>query len=320
MMRQNQWLTVFYNVENLFDTINDPQVLGDEEFTPEGHKFWDNERYTQKLEHLAQAICLMESHFPAHFGLAEIENRQVLEDLIQTAPLAQRPYKIVHYDSEDTRGIDCAYVYDSSLISVLSSTKHIVHVPDEPDFRTRDILEILIEISGVEVSVFVNHWSSRREGNTETAPRRNAAAAELRQRVDELFELNPLTNILIMGDFNDTPNDESLHGILRAKGQHELQQGDLINLLIEEENNDLGTLFHDGDWMIFDQFVVSQALLQGRNGFTIEKNNAFILKHPDLLYSLPNGSQKPNSTFGGDTYYGGYSDHLPIYMTLNKKS
>lgn len=312
------YIALFYNVENLFDTIQNQRNGNDQEFTVDGDKFWDEERLQTKLVHLAQAISLFREKTPACFGLAEVENHHVLEQLLATHPLSRAPYKYVLYNSNDPRGIDCAFVYDSSIIELQEETKHIVHLEDDPQFKTRDIIEVKLKLAGESIFVFVNHWPSRKEGSIQTEDRRIAAATLLRERIDELLKTNPLTNILIMGDFNDTPNDLSIHTILKAKGQHEIKPGNLINLLIEEENDDLGTHVYRGEWMVFDQMIVSQGLLQGRNGLEIYKNNAFILKHPELLFNYPNGTMKPNATYGGDTYHGGYSDHLPVYLTIRK--
>lgn len=309
---------LFYNVENLFDTVDDTLVQGDESFTADGDKFWDEEHFQVKLARLSEAITLFEKKLPAMIGLAEIENRFVLEQLVQTPLLESGKYEIIHFDSNDPRGIDVALLVNRDIYKIVDTQKLIVHVPDEPFFETRDILKTYGEYLGKPLYCFVNHWPSRKEGKMESENRRIAAAKLLRKEVDELLTLDPKANILIMGDFNETPNDFTMREILRAKGQHEQKPNDLINLLIEEENNDLGSHVHRGDWMVFDQMIVSQGLLQGKNGLEIEKNNAYIFKHPNLLFTYPNGTQKPNATYAGDTYHGGYSDHLPVFVTIKK--
>lgn len=310
---------IFYNVENLFDTIDDPRLQGNEEFTPEGDKEWNHERYAEKLNRLSEALLLANGSTPLAFGMAEIENRKVVEDLIRTEKLSAVPYKIVHFDSEDRRGIDCVFVYDSRFLKTQLETKLIVQVEDEPHFRTRDILHIKGLISGHEIHFFVNHWPSRREGIKESENRRHAAAQLLRAEIDEILSFNEDANIIVMGDFNDTPEDLSIREILRAKGQHEQKSGDLINLLIEEHKKGEGTVVHERQWDVFDQLIVSQGLLQGQSGLEIERNNAFIVRNPKLLYTFEDGNQKPNSSYGGDFYQGGYSDHLPVYLSLNEK-
>lgn len=308
---------VFYNVENLFDTEDDRSNLGDDDFTPNGSNFWDESRYQTKLERLEHALFAINNIPPLAIGLAEIENRKVLEDLISVGRFKNRSYKIIHFESEDTRGMDCGFIYDASRFSPVVETKLIVKIEDEPRFRTRDILYIKGELNrGISIHFFVNHWSSRREGATETEYRRIAAASILRKKVDQILMDDPSANIVIMGDFNDTPNDKSLHEVLRAKGQHELKANDLVNLLIEEQSKNLGTAVHRGNWDILDQLIISQGLLRGKNGLKVKDNNAFILRIEELLYTYKNGDQKPNSSFGGNTYYGGYSDHLPVYLLV----
>lgn len=311
---------VFYNVENLFDTEDDLNNRGDDEFTPSSDKLWDTERYQTKLNHIAEALLMANNETPLFVGFAELENRKVLEDLIKVNTLKNVNYKIVHFDSNDGRGVDCGFIYDADRFLPTFETRLIVKMDGNPNFTTRDILYIKGKLANNdEVHVFVNHWSSRREGQFETEPKRLEAAKVLRKQIDEILDFNPEANIVVMGDFNDTPNDKSMREVLLAKGQHEQSNRSLINLLVEEQNKDLGTINYRGDWDVFDQIIVSQGLLQGKNKLSVFKNNAFIVKKEELLYTYKNGDQKPSSTYGGDNYYGGYSDHLPVYMLLEEK-
>lgn len=312
-------LVVFYNVENLFDTYDDRSIRGDDPYLPDGELFWDNERYQKKLGAIAQAASLFTTEVPAMLGLCEVENRRVLEDLVKQAPFSEKQLAILHEESEDPRGMDCALIYDPAVFCLLQHRAHEVQVTGEKYFRTRDILEARFRFDETELVVFVNHWPSRKEGEQITYPRRKAAASLLRKRIDELLAANPLNNILVMGDFNDKPIDITVHEILRAKGQHELKPGDLVNLLIEEEKDDLGTHIFRDDWMVFDQLIVSQGLLQGRNGLEIHKSNAFILKDERLLIKRGNDTFL-NTTYAGDRYVGGYSDHLPVYLRIKVKT
>lgn len=308
---------MFYNVENLFDTKDDPTTTGDDEFTPEGENYWDDERYQVKLNHLVDAMLLANNKTPLFAGFAEIENRSVLEDLCQTSTFKNVNYRITHFDSEDRRGVDCGFIYDADRFVPTIETRIAVRMENDPNFRTRDILYIKGQVKGgKELHVFVNHWSSRREGEEITEPRRIQAAKVLRAKIDEILNHNAAANIIVMGDFNDTPINRSLKEVVRAKGQHELQAGDLVNLLIEEQNKALGTSVHRGNWDVLDQLIVSQGLLQGKSGLKLYKNNAFIVKQEALLFTYKNGDQKPSATYGGNNYYGGYSDHLPVYLTL----
>ena len=312
---------VFYNVENLFDTHDDVSLQGNEEFTPMGDKLWDEDRYLTKLSKLVEALMLINGTTPLAFGMAEIENRGVVEDLIKTGALAQRNYQIVHYNSEDRRGMDCAFVYDAGFIQSVTERKLMIEVDDEPYFRTRDIIYMKAAIGNSHfIHFFVNHWPSRREGISESENRRKAAASILRREIDRILNVEKNANILVMGDFNDTPHDFSMRNILRAKGQHEQSKGDLINLLIEEQKDGLGTTVHMREWDVFDQLIVSQGLLQGQSGLQIEGNNAHIAHRKELVFNFPDGGSKPSATYGGDTYHGGYSDHLPVYLNIKLKN
>lgn len=311
---------VFYNVENLFDTFDDKSLLGNEEFTPEGNKEWNEDKYQQKLNRLAEALLLINGSTPLAFGMAEIENRKVVEDLIKTELLSQKNYRIVHFNSEDRRGMDCAFVYDAGFIQADLETRLIIEVEDEPYFRTRDIIYVKSRLINEHVvHFFVNHWPSRREGISESESRRKAAAKTLRKEIDKILQIDKDANIIVMGDFNDTPENYSIRNILRAKGQHEQTPGDLINLLIEEQKNGQGTTVHQREWDVFDQLIVSQGLLQGQSGLEIHGQNAFIARNKQFLFTYPDGGQKPSATYGGDTYHGGYSDHLPVFLNLKEK-
>lgn len=305
---------VFYNVENLFDTKNDPRT-DDEDFTPYGYKSWDEERYETKLERIEEAIGLIGKP-PVLIGLVEVENREVLEDLIDEGKLEDVDYGIVQYDSPDRRGIDCALLYDEDVFKLKQSTKYPVTLPDNPNYLTRDILYVEGEIGGAEMHVFVNHWSSRREGKRETEHKRIAAAKVLREKVDIILKNDPDANILILGDFNDHPSDKSLETILRAKESGFASEGDLINLLYDEHELGEGTAVHEREWGVIDQIIVSQGLYDGTEGVGIEGRDAEILRRNELLYTYSDSGQKPNSTYGGRKYYGGYSDHLPVYIIL----
>lgn len=311
---------IFYNVENLFDTIDDVSLEGNEDFTPTGDKLWDDERYRAKLNSLVKALLLVNGSTPLAFGMAEIENRKVVEDLVSTGAFAQRNYKIVHFDSQDRRGMDCAFVYDERFLQTEVETRLLIQVEDEPYFRTRDILYIRGKIANRHtVHFFVNHWPSRREGISESENRRKSAATLLRREIDKILQVEKDANIIVMGDFNDTPEDYSIRSILRAKGQHEQGKGDLVNLLIEEQKKGLGTTVHQREWDVFDQLIVSQGLLQGQSGLQVEGNNAYIALRKELVFTFKNGGQKPSATYGGDTYHGGYSDHLPVYLNLKER-
>lgn len=307
---------VFYNVENLFDTQNDPRT-NDDSFTPEGDKAWDEERYNTKLEKLSEAITSVDDKNPIIIGMVEVENASVMRDLQRTGKLNDTKYRVVHFDSPDKRGIDCGLLYDLERFKVTSSSKIRVEFDWNRDMTTRDILYVKGELMNEkELHVFVNHWSSRREGKEETEIKRTTAAKLLRDKVDEILDDDANANILIMGDFNDHPTDKSVAEVLKAKEATNLEDGDLVNLLYEEHRDGEGTHNYRRDWAVLDQMIVSQGFYKNKNNLGIEKNNAFINRQDFLIFTYPDGGQKPNATYGGPKYYGNYSDHLPIYLFL----
>ena len=307
---------VFYNVENLFDTKNDPRT-SDEEFTPHGEKQWDEDRYETKLERITDALSEFQKP-PLLIGLAEIENRAVLKDLIEEGDFEETNYGIAHFDSPDRRGIDVALLYDQDAFKLISSTKLRIKLANNPRFATRDILYVEGELAGgVITHVFVNHWSSRREGQQETEHKRLEAAETLREKVDEILADNSNANIIILGDFNDHPTDKSLEKVLRAKESGYEGEGDLINLLYDEHENGEGTSVYRGDWDVIDQIIISQAIYDQKSGLGIKGKDAEILRNDELIFkNRSTGQEKPNATYGGRKYYGGYSDHLPVYIIL----
>lgn len=309
---------LFYNVENLFDTENDLSNPGDDEFLPYGEMRWDDERYQDKLNKLCEAMLMANAKAPLIAGFAEIENHEVLEDLAKNKAWKGTKYKIIQYDSEDSRGIDVGLIYDSEKFHPLKSDKIEIRIKEEPEFRTRDILYVHGVLNNKkEIHIFVNHWSSRREGQLETEYRRIEAASTLRQQIDQIQKQDQYANIIVMGDFNDTPTDRSMKQVLKAKSPEEkTNASELINLMYDKELEGEGTIKFRNDWMIFDQLMISRPLFRGSHGLKIQNNEGLIVKNDLLLYHYQDGESKPNSTYGGENYYGGYSDHLPVFLVL----
>ncbi|MBL1280001.1 MAG: endonuclease [Fluviicola sp.] len=306
---------VFYNVENLFDTENNPRT-NDDDFTPFGEYRWDEERYEKKLNRLSEAINLIKEK-PILIGLSEVENYKVIEDLIETSEMTDVNYKYVHFDSPDRRGIDVALLYDQDAFEVLESKKIPVTLKNNRNFKTRDILYVHGKLSNeIEAHVFVNHWSSRREGQKESEHKRVRAASILREKIDAILAKNEDANIIILGDFNDYPTNKSLQTVLRAKEAGYEKEGDLINLLFDEHQNDEGTAVHQREWSVLDQIIISQAIYDHKSGLGIKNQDAEILRENKLIFTYKDGGQKPSATYGGRKYYGGYSDHLPVYIVL----
>lgn len=312
----------FYNLENLFDTINDPDK-NDEEFLPDGANHWTGRIYLEKLRNMSFVIDQIGNTYnnmrPTILGVSEIENIHVLEDLIACDLLKPFGYKIVHYDSPDRRGVDVGLIYQSSRFTVISSSSHRLVVSDNPDFITRDQLLVTGLLDGDTMSFIVNHWPSRRGGQKSSAPLRNAAASLNRHIVDSLLAINPNAKIIVMGDLNDDPDDPSVMQFLKAGGKKDkLQSGDLYNAMWDLYKSGVGSLAYRGNWNLFDQIIVSQGLLNN-NKETWELYAAHIFNENFLVSQEGRYAGYPFRTFSGGTYIGGYSDHFPTYIILVKK-
>jgi endonuclease/exonuclease/phosphatase family metal-dependent hydrolase len=306
---------VSYNVENLFDTINNPGVI-DEEFLPDGKMKWNSERYQVKLNHLVEAITMNLTENPVIIGLVEIENAGVLKDLKHTGRLAKTKYEIAHKDSPDARGIDCGLLYDKERFKLLKMATLTVSIDSIPDFKTRDILYVKGELQGGKIiHLFVNHWPSRRGGESESEIRRIEAAKVARAKVDEILKADPKANIILMGDFNDHPNNISIQDVLKAKDVSD-SSADLLDLFADDHQAGKGTHNYKNEWGVLDHFIVSRAVYTRSNGIALFPNDGIIVYEEKLLFTQKDGSKKPSSTYGGSNYYGGYSDHLPIQLIL----
>ncbi|HLO61241.1 MAG TPA: endonuclease/exonuclease/phosphatase family protein [Bacteroidales bacterium] len=304
---------VFYNTENLFDPSDDPKA-NDNDFTPAGAMHWTYKRFTAKENNLGKVlIAIGEWNPPDIIGLCEIENDYVLDHLVAKTSLSKFGYSWLHRDSPDKRGIDVALLYNPSTVKVLECRYFRI---DTNIVVSREILYACLLAQSDTFHVFVNHWPSRSAGQLETDKSRFAAASLLRQKADSLFNHDTASNIVIMGDFNDEPTDESLVRVLNAgTPEHPVTKG-LYNLSrIPEKGPVKGTLKFQGTWNIFDQIMVSgNLLLSGRitsNSYHIF-DGSFLLE-PDETYT----GMKPYRTYSGFRYHGGFSDHLPVYVVIS---
>jgi hypothetical protein len=316
---------MFYNVENLFD-IYDDSLTRDEEFTPEGERRWNNRRFYNKLNNIYKVIMAVgQWEPPSIIGLCEIENRLVLDKLIYETPLKNFGYRIIHHESPDRRGIDVALLYREEHFIPFHHEAVAVTFSNDTARKTRDILYVKGLVFDKEmIHLFVNHWPSRYGGYMVSKPSRKTAALKLRQKTDSLLNINPNLNIIIMGDFNDNPDDESLQDVLLAANPgNSISNGELFNLMKLFNNNNTGTLKYRESWDIFDQFIVSGTLLQPDAKILIRDFKAEIFA-PDFLFEDDKAyfGKRPFRTYTGFKYSGGYSDHLPVYIDLmnNEKS
>ena len=305
----------FYNVENLFDTADDPKK-NDEDFTPSGKLAWTNERYQLKLGRIAEVIDSLPGEFPAIMGLCEIENKKVLEDLVKEKTIAGYGYSIIHQDSPDERGIDVAMLYDPKRVKILFSKYTTVNLPNEADPYTRDLLYVKAETGGDVVHLFVNHWPSRGGGQMESEGNRIAAANVVDMLVGDILKADANANILLMGDFNDFPSDKSVSSVLNAGVNPENR---LFNYMYDDEKAGKGSYFYKGSWSPLDQFMASKGLHDGKGKLIAPDNAASYYAGDFVMFTTNDGQKRPNRTYVGEDYKGGYSDHLPEYIVIQSR-
>ncbi len=311
---------MFYNVENLFDAQDD-SLTRDEEFLPEGERHWTDYKVYEKVQHISKVIIGVGGWQAVDLiGMAEIENRAVLEQLIRQTTLHKTAYQIVHRESPDARGIDVALFYNPATFTLLSEGFFRIESPDYNQ-ATREILYAVGVVNGQDtLHVFVNHWPSRWGGQLESEYKRLAAAQVLRSKVDSLLQQNAQAKILIMGDLNDEPENKSVAEVLGAhpvKGEY--QNKELYNMMTQFDTGKTGSHKYKGVWGILDHIIVSGSLLQPV-GWTTSVAQAHIYKADFLLEKDETHlGMKPFRTFGGYKYLGGYSDHLPVFIDFTTK-
>lgn len=315
----------FYNLENLFDTINDPGV-DDEEFSPDGPRRYSGEIYRDKLTKLATVISQMGTEInadgPGILGVAEVENAGVLEDLVKHPLLVKRGYKVIHYNSPDARGIDVGLLYNPKYFTPEKSNNLFVLLPtgSKDAYYTRDVLWVKGKLDGEDIHVYVNHWPSRSGGEKRSEPGRMAAAQVCRKHMDSIARLEKNPKVVVMGDLNDDPINKSITQVIRAGGEKdEVVRGGMYNPWVDLYKKGYGTLAYQDAWGLFDQILISQPWLpENQQGFFLKSARIF-----NKEYMVENqGRYKgyPMRTWDGLTYRGGYSDHFPTYLILLKET
>ena len=304
-----------YNVENLFDTINDPE--NDDDFTPEGKLSWDTKKYFEKNKHIAQVISTtgQEDGFPVFIGLIEVEHLSCLETLCKE-PTLQNKYTPLLLEGEDERGIDVGCLYDASRFKKIETIAHQIALPNND--KTRHILEVNGQIEGTPFSFFINHWPSRSGGTEKSAPLRMIASETLQRAITARKKFQPDCQIICMGDFNDHPTDPS---VIRLKDG--IDNVPLTNLMESSSQlKNTGSHFYKGEWGYLDQFIVSSQLVHLTQPCVPEAwcihEPGKTLQYDFLMYTNKQNEKTPARTYVGDSYTGGYSDHLPIMMVLEK--
>ncbi len=317
---QDNFRVMFYNVENLFDTKHD-SLKNDYDFLPGGFMNWNNWKYWEKQRNIGRVITAVgEMHSPALVGLCEIENDSVIFDLTKRSPIRAQGYEYLVTNSPDLRGIDVALLYQRHKFKLIEKNEYELVRSEKNAHPTRNILHAVGQvISGDTLDVFVCHFPSRYGGQLISESGRIDAAQLLRNKADSLFIVRKNTNIIIMGDFNDHPDNKSILKVLKARSlSYNWNKNELYNMFLHRiKERDFGTLKYQGQWNVLDQFIVSGNLLMKENKVQIENNEAHIF-NADFLTEKDEkyGGIRPYRTNLGPRYIGGFSDHFPIYMDL----
>ena len=334
--RYTMYGVMFYNLENLFDTINNNGEY-DFEFSPQGARQWNGTKYWQKQHNMAYAIAQMEVNGspavgPVLIGVSEIENITVLQDLVRQPELKDRHYQIVHHDSPDRRGVDVGLLYNPRFFKVLNVTnqrlnKYLPGYPEDEkarDHRTRDQLCVTGMLAGEKVSVIVNHWPSRLGGEERSSYLREAAGRMARETMDSLLRDDPNQGIIFMGDLNDDPQNKSCSEAIGAKREIKDCPGDgtCFNPWWNILNRGIGTLGYRGNWNLFDQIIFTDYFLRhydSKDKPTLTFLRAEVLNRKFLRSSEGDRQGYPLRTFSGGVFLNGYSDHFPTMIYLVKE-
>ena len=313
----------FYNLENLFDTLDTPGVR-DTEFSPEGSKLWDTKKYNKKQKNLARVIDELGTNKNPDgvtiLGVAEVENRSVLEDLVRQKALKDKKYRIVHFDSPDRRGIDVGLLYQANRFRLEEASPLELDIYDGTEkIFTREALYVKGLLDNETIHILVNHWPSRRGGESKTAPWRKAGAALCKSIVDSLMQIDPKARIIIMGDLNDDPSSPSVKNVLNAKANIKaVKEKGLYNPMYQFFNRGIGSNAYRDTWSLFDQLIISEGLIdKEQSGYNFYK--AYVYNKKYLRQKKGHFKGYPYRTFGGDEFLGGYSDHFPVYLHLLKE-
>lgn len=328
----------FYNVENFYDTINDPKTRDDE-------WVYTGKNFKKKVSNIAKVISLIGTdenpNSPTIIGLAEVENQRVLEALIKDPQLIDKEYGIVHFDSPDRRGIDNALLYQKKHFKPTAyiniplliyddfakpESKEKVELADKDDktevdpnsnrIFTRDQLLVSGLLDGEEVHFIVNHWPSRRGGEAASSPLREQAAALNMKIIDSLYKLNPNAKVITMGDLNDGPYNKSIKKVLGAKAKKEdVKPFGMYNPMEEMSKKGIGTLAYRDAWDLFDQMIMTEPLIR-KDYSTFRFWKASVFKKPYMFQASGQYKGYPNRNWNGEI---GYSDHLPVYLYLIKQ-
>lgn len=317
---QENFRAMFYNVENLFDTIKSPNI-NDKDFTPDGVLHWNSKRYNKKIKDLSKAIMGVGGEFPpAIIGLCEVENKNVIIDLVNSPILKNDDYRYVITNSKDPRGSNIAFLYQRDQFKYITRKSHRPNL--SMGFKTRDILQVTGEIvSGDTLDVFLAHFPSRVKGEKMSEPSRREVAKLLRKKIDKVMSERENPNIIVMGDFNDYPTNNSLKLDLKTKRVDETKNkwlsNELYNMFEDKDNEEIKSYKYQGEWGYLDQIIVNGNLLDDKSTCFTKAIDGRVYSSNYLLdYDEKYGGYKPFRTYSGWKYLGGTSDHLPVYIDI----
>ncbi len=321
-IQYNPVIIAFWNIENLYDTINDPKK-NDEEFLPNGTNLWNTSRYTKKLDHLAEVIKQLGEEYtpdgPAVIGMCEVENENVLIDLAKQPKIANRNYKSIIIEGPDARGVDPALMYNPKYFKPEKYLAYPVTIITDPEHKTRDILVVYGKLLGEPFAFLVNHWPSRRGGEEASRPNRISAAKTAKHIVDSISKADPNIKIMIMGDYNDDPTNESIKKYIGTYGDlKRIKDDEFFNPMEKLHKKGYGTLAYQDKWNLFDQILLNKPLLP-TDYSTLQYFNVKIFNKPFVRNDFGNFKGYPFRTIVGGNYQGGYADHFSVYIVLMRQ-
>lgn len=305
---------MFYNLENLYDTVKDP-TRDDGEFTPTGEKRWTADRYRTKLGNLARVVeavardggPLLGKEYPAVIGVSEVENIGVMRDLASQPKMAPARYKCLLYESKDARGVDVGAFYRPDVFQLMGSEPVKLVLRSGREYIGRDILAMWGRLDGKMYAFYVCHWLSRRAGVDASAGFRRAGAETVRDHAAALSKRFEGIRVVIMGDMNDNPSDDSLAILLKARRDISLvAEGEYYNPFWKLYDKGLGSSLHYNRRVMYDNIIVSRNLCS-------QVSSAAVFSRK---FMLVNGA--PKRCYEGKRFHSGYSDHLPVIIKIKK--
>ncbi|WP_242918117.1 endonuclease/exonuclease/phosphatase family protein [Pontibacter liquoris] len=307
----------FYNTEKLYDTINDPNT-DDDPFLPEGELNWTQEKYARKIANIAGVIReIGGGNGPEVIGLAEVENVQVVQDLVNSNELRKSKYSIIHVNLPGEQGLDIALLYKPRAFKPTS--QQIIKIDNgRSQPSSGGILQVNGELQGEPVTLFINHWPARMRRNTQEDSNLRAAALALRKEITALQVANKDARIIVMGDFDAEPAAPVIKDVLKATGRpNPYYNKELFNTFYMAFVNGQGSFYSRGDFMMLDQIMISKSLIDGR-GLEYIRGSEHIYNPEKIKFLYGKYKNTPRGTFSGTTYFGGYSDHFPIYIQVRE--